>query len=330
MSSFTFADLFAGIGGTRLGFQRQGGDCVFTCEKASEAQEAYERIWDDPVDVGDIKNVDVDTVPEHDVLLACWPCPSFSRIGDREGLRDERGSLFYRILRVIEGTEPTAFFLENVKDIQHMQDGKILDAIIDALRELGYTVQWEVLNALDFGLPQHRQRLIIVGTQTGEDIKMPTASSNALSTELEQRAALEELLVDDIEERFIASEPIRQDRQESLADRETIPEPSVWNENRAGIITPNPFASALRAKASWNYQLVDGYRRFTPRELLRLQGFPDWVTLDDSSESRVRRLTGNTIPVPMVRAVASELLAGVSTLPEPETRILGSGPASAD
>lgn len=320
MSSFDFVDLFAGIGGTRIAFDRQGGNCVYTCEKAEEAREAYTRHFDCEVEGNDIKDVDVEEIPDHDVLLACWPCPSFSRIGDREGLKDHRGSLFYHILKVLEEKQPTAFFLENVKDVKMMNDGKIFDAITDALRELGYSLDSKVLNALDFGLPQSRERLIIVGTRTDDELSLPDKSPEALREESAQRAALDELLVENPPEKFVASDKIQSDRWTSVNPSGEIASPSVWYENRSGNIKLYPYANTLRASASWNYQLVDGYRRFTPRELLRLQGFPDDFEITETNESRARLLTGNSIPVPMVEAVAGELLADISTLPSPEYR----------
>lgn len=320
MGSFDFADLFAGIGGTRAAFENQGGNCVYTCEKSEEAREVYKRNWDDTVEGENIKDVDPTEIPNHDVLLACWPCPSFSRIGKLEGLKDERGSLFYHILKTLEEKQPTAFFLENVKNVRDMDDGKILNAITDALRDVGYTIDYRVVNALDFGLPHHRERLFIVGTLTEDDITIPKQAFDALQTEAEQREALEEILVEEPREKFVASDSIQSDRRESVTDPDGIPSPSVWHENRGGRITPHPYASTLRASASWNYQLIDGYRRFTPRELLRLQGFPDSFEINPNNESRARRLTGNSIPIPMVEAVAGELLAGVNTLPTPKPR----------
>lgn len=315
MGSFTFADLFAGIGGTRAGFEQHGGNCVFTCEISEEAQETYERNWDDTVDAEDIKDVDPVDIPDHDVLLACWPCPSFSRIGDRDGLADDRGSLFYQILQVLKQKQPEAFFLENVKDVRYIHDENVFDIITRELKNLGYTLDAAVLNALDFGLPQKRERLIIIGTQTEDTLSLPDQSSTALTDETEQREALESLLLEDPRDRFIASEKIRSDRQQSVTS--SPPSPSVWYENRGGKITPQPHANALRANASWNYQLIDGVRRFTPRELYRLQGFPDDFEINRNNESRARRLTGNSIPVPMVTLIAERLLEQVSTLPTP-------------
>lgn len=320
MGSFRFADLFAGIGGTRIAFERQGGKCVYTCEKSEEAREAYQRYFDDPVEGKDIQDVDISSIPDHDVLLACWPCPSFSRIGDRTGLKDTRGSLFYHILKTLKKKQPAAFFLENVKDVRSMDDGKVFELITDELRSLGYTLDYEVLNALNFGLPQHRERLIIVGTRTSDALSMPTTSADALDDEQSQRAALADILVSDPREKFVASEKIQADRQESLTDPEDVPTPSIWYENRAGTITLRPYANALRASASWNYQLVDGYRRFTPRELLRLQGFPKDFEITRTNESRARKVTGNSIPIPMVEAVTGELLTDISVLPSAEYR----------
>ncbi len=301
-----FVDIFCGMGGFRLAAERAGGKCVFSCDKDTDAKETYEANWE-PVDEGDIHNVDESTIPDHELLTAGWPCPSFSIMGDQEGLQDERGHLFYNIIEILDTKETDAFVLENVENLVKMNDGQLFNQLKSELEDLGYYVDWEVLCSFDFGLPQHRERLVIVGfKQEPDDFSIPTKNADALETPEERRQKLSSILVDEPPDRYTASEEIRQKRQQ-IVDEEP-PEPSIWHENRSQDVSVNPHACALRANASWNYQLVNGERHPTPRELLRLQGYPDWIEIPTNSYSAVRKLTGRTIPVPMFEEVINEVI----------------------
>ncbi|WP_367996127.1 DNA cytosine methyltransferase [Haloferax volcanii] len=319
MSNFKFIDLFSGIGGTRAAYEGVGGECVFSCEINEDAQEVYKANWDDPIHENDIRNVDSDAVPDHDLLLACWPCPSFSQMGKLDGLEDERGMLFYHIVQLLKEKKPKAFMLENVKNLRFVKGGEAYRTVKNALEKCGYTVFDEVLNALNFGLPQHRERLIVVGIRNDiapdkDKFSLPTENRAKLETDEEKREALAAILEDNPDKRYFASEKVQKDRIEAVTDAEgiddaeNIPEPSVWHENRNGKVTPRPYCGTLRASSSWHYLLINGKRNPTVRELLRLQGFPEWFKIDDSNRSRARRLTGNTIPVPMVHTVAKALV----------------------
>ncbi len=336
MSCFTFADLFAGIGGTRAAYEAVGGECVFSCEIDEDAQEVYERNWDESITEHDIRNVDADIVPPHDLLLACWPCPSFSQMGKLDGLEDERGMLFYHIVQILKKKKPKAFMLENVKNLRFVKEGEAYETVRSALDECGYTVFDKVLNALDFGLPQHRERLIVVGFRDDlapdeESFSVPTENHAKLETEADQREALADILEDgdDVDERYYASEKVQSDRRESVDRAATVPKPSVWHENRAGRVTPRPYCGTLRASSSWHYMLINGERNPTVRELLRLQGFPEWFAIDDSNRTRARKLTGNTVPVPMVHAVAKALIAELD-FDTASTKTQGDGIATSD
>lgn len=314
MSSMKFIDLFAGIGGTRIAFEPYG-ECVYSCEIDEDAREAYQRNWGDEPTETDIRNIEnpSEEIPDHDILLACWPCPSFSQMGKEKGFDDDRGILFYEIVDILKAKKPKAFMLENVKNLRHIKDGAAYEAVRNELKDADYRVFGQVLNALDFGVPQHRERLIIVGFRDDvapnpDEFSIPEKNEDALTTENDQRDALADLLESDPDEKYEASEKIKQDRREAVDNPEEVPEPSVWHENRSGSITPRPYSSALRASSSWNYLLINGERLPTVRERLRFQGFPKDFTIDESNRSRARRLTGNTVPVPMVQAVADALL----------------------
>lgn len=313
MSRFEFIDLFSGIGGTRAAYEQEGGKCVFSCEIDEDAQEVYEKNWGEPITEHDIRDVDADMIPLHDILLACWPCPSFSQMGKLDGLEDERGMLFYHIVQILKEKQPKAFMLENVKNLRFVKDGAAYETVRSTLEDCGYEIFDEVLNALNFGLPQHRERLIVVGFRDDiaparGEFSLPTENENKLETEKERRAALADLLEDDPDEKYFASSKVQLDRLMSAEDALNIPEPSVWHENRSGRVTTRPYCGTLRASSSWHYLLINGKRNPTIRELLRLQGFPEWFDISDSNRTRARRLVGNTIPVPMVHTVAKALL----------------------
>lgn len=336
MSRFTFADLFAGIGGTRAAYEAVGGECVFSCEIDEDAQEVYERNWGEPITEHDIRDIEADSVPSHDLLLACWPCPSFSQMGKLDGLEDDRGMLFYHIVRILDKKQPKAFMLENVKNLRFVKDGDAYETVRSALKQCGYTVFDKVLNSLNFGLPQHRERLIVVGFRDDlapdeDSFSIPTQNQEKLATKTDQREALADILEDedDVDERYYASERVQSDRRDDVEDVSAIPEPSIWHENRSGQVTIRPYCGTLRASSSWNYLLVDGKRRPTVREQLRLQGFPEWFKIDDSNRSRGRKLTGNTVPIPMIQTVAKELMAELD-LDTPSTATLDTETTTTD
>jgi DNA (cytosine-5)-methyltransferase 1 len=312
VSQFTFIDLFAGIGGTRHAFEQEGGECRFTCEIDDDAIEVYEQNWGDSVSEHDIRNVEPELIPDHDILLACWPCPSFSQMGLKKALDDERGNLFFEITDILNEKQPEAFLLENVKNLRRVNGGEPFEIVTDALKTCDYDIYYEVLNALDFGLPQHRERLIIVGFRADcapDDFELPTKRPcEALDTGEKQHEALTDLLEDNPDPRFTATESARQKRRNVLDNPNDVPEPSVWHTDRGGHVKPRPYAGTLRAKPSWNYLLVDGERLPTNRELLRFQGFPEWFDLGKDSMQRAMRLTGNTVPIPMINECAKAIL----------------------
>ena len=188
-NNFTFIDLFAGIGGIRLGFESVGGRCVFSSEFDEDACKTYEANFGERP-IGDIKKVNEKDIPDFDILLAGFPCQAFSICGLQQGFEDTtRGTLFFDIARIIKEKKPKAFVLENVKNLASHDHGNTLKTILDILRnELGYHVDYKVLNALDFGLPQKRERIIIVGSLTPfvMDWKFEITDEKTLSDILEK------------------------------------------------------------------------------------------------------------------------------------------------
>ena len=296
----TFTDMFCGIGGFHVAAALLGMQCVFACDIDPEARRAYQRNFDmEPA--GDIIEIPPASVPDHDVLLAGFPCQPFSIIGDMRGFDDDRGSLIFNVAEIIDAKRPAAFVLENVRQLSTHNRGQTMQAIIAKLNELDYRADWKVLNALDFGLPQKRERTIIVGFQDhSTPFEWPCPVGEPLP--------LSEVLEEEVPPTYFASEAIRQKRQ---AKHQSPYELSIWHENKGGNVSSHPFSCALRAGASYNYLLVNGERRLTPREMLRLQGFPEWFELPGTYQ-QVRKQTGNAVPVPMVQAVLKQVIDGLS------------------
>lgn len=298
---FTFIDLFAGIGGIRLGFEAVGGQCVFSSEWDTEAQKTYAANFGERP-FGDITKINTTDIPEHDILLAGFPCQPFSIIGKRQGFTDTRGTLFFEIERILRDKRPKAFLLENVKQFRTHDNGQTCQTVLDKLHELGYHTHITVLNALDFGVAQKRERTIIVGFNEPHAFQFPEPYY--------YRPHLSDVLENDsdVDKNLFASDMICRKRLQRLKEQGQEPfYPSIWHENKGGHIGIHPFSCALRHNASYNYLLVNGYRRPTGREMLRLQGFPESFKIP-VDHTAIRSQCGNSVAVPVITAVAAEMI----------------------
>jgi DNA (cytosine-5)-methyltransferase 1 len=295
-------DLFAGIGGIRLGFEHFGCKNVFTSEWDKDAQLMYkENFGEQPF--GDITTIEPQNIPDHDILLAGFPCQPFSIIGNMQGFSDTRGTLFFNIEEILRTKKPYAFLLENVKQLRTHDNGRTFKVILQKLAQLGYYTHQTVLNALDFGLSQKRERTIIVGFRENIAFQFPKKMGIF--------AALSEVLEDEssIDKKLFASQDIFNKRQAKIKGEPFYP--SVWHENKGGNISILPFSCALRAGGSYNYLLVNGNRRLSSRELLRLQGFPEDFKIV-VGYGAMRKLTGNSVAVPVFKAVAGEMIKAIA------------------
>ena len=296
----TFIDLFAGIGGIRIPFDELGYQCLFSSEWDAKACQTYFANFG-TIPFGDITKIPAEKIPKHDVLLAGFPCQAFSIMGKMQGFADTRGTMFFEIERILKHHQTPCILLENVKQLVGHDGGRTFKVILERLDQLGYHVKWQVLNALDFGLPQKRERVIIVGFQHKEDcdafsFDIPHKPYN-LADILEPDA--------DVDPTLFASEHIIEKRREKTEGKNLF-YPSIWHENKAGNISVLDYSCALRTGASYNYLLVNGVRRPTSRELLRLQGFPEKFRIAVSHQD-IRRQTGNSVAVPMIRMVAQKI-----------------------
>lgn len=295
-----FIDLFAGIGGMRIPFDELGYECVFSSEWDKSAAATYAANFGE-TPAGDITRISETDIPKHDILLAGFPCQAFSIMGKRQGFADTRGTMFFEIERILRYHRPRAILLENVKQLVSHDKGMTFKIIQQRLNGLGYHVKWSILNALDFGLPQKRERVIIVGF--ADD-----AACSEFSFDFAKKPySLADVLEHDneVSPSLFASQAIVNKRRASTDGRRVF-YPSMWHENKSGHISILDHACALRTGASYNYQLVNGIRRPSSRELLRFQGFPEDFKIVVSHQE-VRQQTGNSVAVPMIRMVAQAM-----------------------
>ena len=339
-SRFRFIDLFAGIGGIRMGFEAHGGECVFTSEWNGFAKKTYiENFGDRHPFVGDIVPFPAEDVPDHDVLLAGFPCQPFSiagvskknSLGRPHGFEcTTQGTLFFDVARIIAARRPKAFMLENVKNLLSHDRGNTFRVILQTLRdELGYEVHYRIIDGRYF-TPQHRERIIIVGFRektafTWDDLQLPPEGPR-LSSILHRTDGTEPVLPWDGNRYF------DHDRQ-AVQPKYTLT-PKLWaylqsyaEKHRAagngfgfGLVTPESVARTLSAryhKDGSEILVSQGDhkrpRRLTPRECARLMGFPDTFRIP-VSDTQAYRQFGNSVVVPVIREVARIMVPHVEAM----------------
>ena len=304
---YTFIDLFAGIGGMRLAFQNAGTKCVFTSEYDAYAVKTYSTNFEGRVE-GDITKVDPLSVPDHDILVAGFPCQPFSiagvskkkSLGRAHGFDDEtQGTLFFDLKEIIAKKRPAAFLLENVKNLVSHDGGNTFRVIRNALESVGYSLQWRVLDGQSF-VPQHRERIMIVGFREPREFAWPVLRSGGprLSTVLERSV----------------------DRRYTLSDKLWAYLKSYKEKHRSrgngfgfGLVGADDVARTLSARYYKDgseilvRQRGKNPRRLTPRECARLMGFPESFKIP-VSDTRAYKQFGNSVVVPLVEAVACRIV----------------------
>lgn len=296
MSSFKFIDLFAGIGGFHIGLTDAGGECVFVSEWDDAARLTYRHNFEDKSGelfglrddrfVGDITEITNSPslkklIPKFDVLAAGFPCQPFSQAGLRKGMDETRGTLFFDILKILEAKRPAAFFLENVRGLLSHKSGNgasTMEIIRGQLSEAGYYFSEHLVKASDFGVPQHRPRLFIVGFRS--------------------KAAMGRFKAPDRVELAISLDEILGGQ----TDRD------IGFTLRVG-----GRKSGIHDRRNWDTYLVDGVEKsIGPEEGLRLQGFPSWFNFPpEISETQAMKQLGNSVAVPAVRAYAVAIAAAL-------------------
>jgi DNA (cytosine-5)-methyltransferase 1 len=307
---FTFIDLFAGIGGIRIAFERAGGKCVFTSEWDAPCQVMYEANFGDKPH-GDITKLVAEEVPDHDILTGGFPCQAFSIIGNKLGFADTRGTLFFDVERILRVKQPKAFLLENVKQLTTHDKGRTFKAILEKLESLGYFVHYKVLNGLDFGVPQRRERIMLVGFKKNHPFEFPKhgVATKTLADILEPD--------DEVDKKHFLSDYFRKKLKAKLREqnKKITLRPVILHENKGGNLGIHQHSCALRANGSYNYLTVNGERRLSPREMLRLQGFPDTFRIV-VPDTQARKQAGNSVVVPQIAAVACAMIQAMNQTPQ--------------
>ena len=298
---FRFIDLFAGIGGIRIPFEELGGECVFSSEWDKFSQITYEANFGE-VPHGDITQIDAGDIPSHDLLVGGFPCQAFSQAGLKKGFQDTRGTLFFDIARILKHHKPKAFLLENVKHLRGHDGGKTFTTIVSVLRELGYqTVEYKILNAKDFGVPQNRERIFIFGYLDFIFFKFPEP--------LKIKTNVGQILDKDVPDSYTISDKMWSSairRKENNKKRGYGFGFSLFNEDSA-------YTSTISARyykdgsEIWIDQDNKNPRMITPNEARKLQGFPDGFQIPVSNLQAYKQF-GNSVSVPVIRAIAKKVV----------------------
>ena len=341
---FTFIDLFAGIGGTRLPFQRLGGKCVFTSEWDKFAQRTYAANFGE-IPNGDITKITAMDIPKHDILIGGFPCQAFSQAGLKQGFQDTRGTMFFEIQRILAERRPKAFLLENVKQLKGHDKGRTLETILSILRgtneasvddsvpisedaryalsqKLNYWVDFRVLRAADFGAPQNRERVYIVGFDKdhyGKDVAFSEVFNWPVPPNTLTRVGdiLEDLSeISEENDRFTISDKLwagHQKRKVQHAKKGNGFGYSIFNED-------SPYANTISARyyKDGSEILIDqskldkNPRKLTPRECARLQGFPEAFIVDAVSQGQIYKQFGNSVCINVVEEIAKQIRIGMT------------------
>jgi DNA (cytosine-5)-methyltransferase 1 len=332
---FTFIDLFAGIGGIRLAFQKNGGRCVFTSEWDKFAQKTYAANFGE-LPCGDITKIATDEILEHDVLLAGFPCQAFSQAGLKKGFADTRGTMFFEIQRIVAHHQPSVLVLENVKQLKGHNKGETLKTILQILRgesyqeipddvpltaetrkalnkRLNYWVDYKVLRARDFGVPQNRERIFIVAFNKDKfpNVDFDKAFKWPKPTNLKTH-------VGDILERHEDIDPKYTISEKLLDGHERRKIQHIAKGNGFGFSvfkSTDEYTNTLSARyyKDGSEILIDQSkyrkrpRKLTPRECARLQGFPEKFIVNAVSDVQIYKQFGNSVTVPVVEAVAKSV-----------------------
>lgn len=305
---FEFIDLFAGIGGIRIPFQDLGGKCVFSSEWDKHAQKTY-RINFGETPEGDIAQISSQDIPDFDILLAGFPCQPFSQAGLKKGFGDTRGTLFFEIERILGDKRPKAYMLENVKQLRGHDKGRTLRVIAEHLQALEYTVDWAVLRAADFGVPQNRERIYIVGFDRRA---LPITDNFRFEFPMPPKSPVKlgDILDDYVDEKYTISDQLYHGHLRRKQEHQA-------KGNGFGFMVfrhDSPYTSTLSARyfKDGSEILIDqgssrNPRKLTPRECARLQGFPDNFIIP-VSDTQAYKQFGNSVAIPVVSAVAETML----------------------
>ncbi len=307
---FKTVDLFAGVGGIRLGFEKAGFETVFSNDFDEQCKSTYDLNFPRAkLTVEDIRKIGIDDLPKFDFLLGGFPCQAFSIAGYRKGFNDEkgRGNLFFDIARIIEARKPEGFLLENVKNLKSHDEGKTFRIISETLENLGYHLNAKVLNSMDYGnIPQNRERIYIVGFKNKDYAdKFSFPEPKKLTTKVT------DLLEKNVPEKYYYNgKPLFEKLKNFIKEKGKVYQ---WRrqyvrENKSGVC---PTLTANMGMGGHNVPIINdgtGIRKLTPVECFRIQGFPKEFLFPNISDSALYKQAGNSVSVPVLEAVGKQMM----------------------
>ena len=308
---FRTLDLFAGVGGIRLGFENAGFKTVFANDFSKFCKTTYDlNFKDTPLQIGDINKINPSEIPEFDILLGGFPCQPFSIAGYRQGFKDkkDRGNLFFRIADIVKERKPEAIFLENVKNLKNHDNGNTFKIIKQELEKLGYYIKAEILNGMTHGnIPQNRERIFIVGFLDKEK-----AEKFEFPNKIQLERSFREFVTEEADEKYYYNnKPLYERIKKDIESEYTVYQ---WRRkyvraNKKGVC---PTLTANMGRGGHNVPMIrnsKGIRKLTPRECFLLQGFPKSFKLPkEISDSELYHQAGNSVAVPVVQRIAENMM----------------------
>ena len=306
---FKFIDLFCGLGGFRIAFEKMGGNCVFSSDIDEPVQKTYEMNFGETPH-GDITKIEACDIPDFDILCAGFPCQPFSTAGRRLGFEDTRGTLFFEVARILKEKKPIGFILENVKGLTNHDAGNTLDVIINTIHEIGYDCKFDVLNAKNYNVPQNRERWYCVGVRKDSGINI---NDFVFPEKEELKVKLCNIIEQEIDTKdYIISETCEKNIKTFIEKKEVNVTPYTLaydiRPSRCHFVKGD-VSNCLTAKMGTGGNnvavVIEQNRKLTERECLRLMGFPDDYKIGKGYQAY--KQIGNSVVVPVICKLAEEL-----------------------
>ena len=311
LKGYTFIDLFAGLGGFHIALDSLGATCVYADEWDTHAQEVYKTNFN-MLPEGDITKIDEKTIPDHDILCAGFPCQAFSISGKRLGFQDSRGTLFFDVARIVKEKKPKVVFMENVKNFASHDGGRTIEVVESTMRNLGYSFDYRILNAVNYGIPQKRERVYMVCFRNDinhSDFSFPKPFK--LKRHVEDFLLTDETLVQEL---YVNRDDVvfnnrKDDRYSDSAIRLGIVNKGGQGER---IYSTKGIAITFSANGGGVFAKTGGYlingkpRKLHPRECARLMGFPDYYKLSSKANQAYKQL-GNSVVIDVLQLIAQEI-----------------------
>lgn len=311
LKDYKFIDLFAGLGGFRLALESLGAKCVYSNEWDKFAQEVYKANFNETPE-GDITKVDENTIPDHDILCAGFPCQAFSISGKQKGFEDSRGTLFFDVARIVKCKKPKVVFMENVKNFASHDNGRTLEVVKSTMEELGYSFNYKVLNAVDYGVPQKRERIYMVCFRNDLNIpKFKYPKPQQLLKHIEDFLLTDELQVEHL---YVKRTDTRYNDKIDDEYSNTSIRLGIVNNGGQGerIYSVKGIAITLSANGGGVFAKTGGYlingrpRRLHPRECARLMGYPDKYIMAKNTNQAYKQF-GNSVVIDVLQYIAIEI-----------------------